>query len=125
MMTSDIVNNILSIVQNLDDAEEAKEYTRIYLKALRNAGLDERLSDDWVYWNLKKVDVRFDSNNDYTGDDDITEDGETETVAISADRLSDSDLKGIVEIGISSGTLLFLNLRIQKRQQRKHADAHR
>jgi hypothetical protein len=61
MQTIDIVNNILSVVQNLDDIDEAKEYTRLYLKALRNSGLDERISDDWIYWNLQKVDVRFNS----------------------------------------------------------------
>lgn len=32
-------NSILEIIQNLEDTEEAKEFARLYLKALQVAGL--------------------------------------------------------------------------------------
>lgn len=56
-------NDILGIVQNLDDADEAKEYARLYIKsqkiAATEAGEKYDFDENEVMRLVKETDSRF------------------------------------------------------------------
>lgn len=56
-------NEILGIVQNLDDVDEAKEYVRLYIKAqkkaVKEAGEEYDFDDDEVIRLVSETDSRF------------------------------------------------------------------
>ena len=57
----EVANEILSIIQNLDDAEEAKEYVRLYLKSyiIFCDVQHEEIDENAVLRNIRDVDSRI------------------------------------------------------------------
>lgn len=55
-------NSILSIVQNLEDEAEAKEFFRLYMKALNNANASifaDQIDEESIRELVSMVDARF------------------------------------------------------------------
>jgi hypothetical protein len=59
----EISNDILGIVQNLSDADEAKEYARLYIKSMqiaaKEAGHEYGFDETEVMRLVKETDTRF------------------------------------------------------------------